>query len=176
MLPSEVDEVRAIVIDASQHVFPSLSLSAEDGDSLRKPDGQLAAFMGFTGRLMRGTLTVVAPQTFIAKTYPLPAKQGFEWELAMYDWAGEIANRVLGRIKNQLAARGVEVEPSTPRVMLADQLQMLPSGRGCVCALRFTDGDSDVGIWFEAIDGGADRLFHAPVQDESPPEGDVLLF
>ena len=120
MLPSETQELREIVVDASRHVFPDLGLPedivAAPGRK-ESPDGQLASFMGFTGRLLRGTLTIVAPLSFIAKTYPLPAKHGFEWELAMYDWSGEMANRVLGRIKNQLASRGVEVEPSTPRVM-----------------------------------------------------------
>ena len=180
MDPSEVTEIRDIVIESARHVLPMCGIAADhqsDGANLQNSSDQLVAFMGFSGEMLRGTLTLVAPIALMRETYPLPLTDGPRSELDVFDWSAEIANRLLGRIKNGLASRGLEVEPSTPRVMIADQIQILRSLRGSVCSVFFSAGPWPFGLWFDAIAPEGVALFSAErVPDETPPEGDVLLF
>ena len=88
----------------------------------------------------------------------------------------KVANRLLGRIKVALAARSVEIEASTPRVMLGEQLHVTRSTRGTVCSACFASGNTSVRVWFDAISSEGQPLFGVVSDDFSQAEGDVLLF
>jgi CheY-specific phosphatase CheX len=179
MEASEMDEIRQIVIEASRHVFPSCGIAigdvcepAEDAADAK----QLVAFMGFAGEILRGTLTLVAPIELMRKSYPLPLHDNARWEFEVFDWSGEVANRLLANIKNGLARRGVDIEASTPRVMLAEHLHVNRSVRGTVCSSCFAAGDSWVKIWFDAMAPDNQKVLQPQGPNTTPPEGDVLLF
>jgi CheY-specific phosphatase CheX len=177
---AEMDQIREIVIEASRHVFPSCGISIGDACEPADETGdakQLVAFMGFAGPTLRGTLTLVAPIELMKTTYPLPLKDGAGWEFEVFDWSGEVANRLLANIKNGLAVRGVDIEASTPRVMLAEQLHVSRSVRGTVCSSCFATGDSWIKIWFDAMAPDNQKVLREPQgPNPTPPEGDVLLF
>jgi hypothetical protein len=177
---SEMDQIREIVIDASRHVFPACGIpigdACEPGDEAGDTK-QLVAFMGFAGPILRGTLALVAPIEIMRSTYPLPLKEGTRWEFEVLDWSGEVANRLLASIKNGLAIRGVDIEASTPRVMLAEHLHVTRSVRGTVCCSCFAIGDSWIKIWFDAMAPDNQKVLReAQGPSPMPPEGDVLLF
>jgi CheY-specific phosphatase CheX len=180
MQDSDANELRTMVISSAQHILPACGLPI--GDPIETPltdtTKQVVAFMGFTGDVLRGTIAVVAPLDLIRKAYPLPLDDAARWELEVFDWAGEIANRLLGRIKLLLTPGGISIEASTPRVMLGEQLHVTRSTQGTVCSTCFPVGNSWVRVWFDAICAEGRPLF---VQTEArtvsiPPEGDVLLF
>jgi hypothetical protein len=177
---SEMDEIKEIVIEASRHVFPSCGIAIGDAcEPVEDPDDvkQLVAFMGFAGPVLRGTLTLVAPIDLMRSSYPLPLKDRARWEFEVFDWSGEVANRLLANVKNGLAARGVDIEASTPRVMLAEQLHVTRSVRGTVCSSCFPSGDSWIKIWFDAMAPDNQKVLKDPqASSATPPEGDVLLF
>jgi hypothetical protein len=177
---SDVNEIRDIVVEASRHVFPSCGITIGDArESADEPNDtkQLVAFMGFAGPILRGTLAMVAPIELMRTTYPVPLKDGTRWEFEVFDWSGEIANRLLASIKNGLAMRGVEIESSTPRVMLAEQLHVSRSVRGTVCSTCFQSGKSWVQVWFDAMAPDNQKVLREPQgPSPTPPEGDVLLF
>ena len=181
MEASEIDVIREIVIEASRHVFPSCGIAI--GEACEPPDNgaedakQLVAFMGFAGPILRGTLALVAPIELMRSSYPLPLSDNARWEFDVFDWSGEVANRLLANIKNGLAARGVEIEASTPRVMLAEHLHVTRSVRGTVCSTCFASGESWVKIWFDAMAPDNQQVLREPQgPSATPPEGDVLLF
>jgi len=178
MLDSDAAELSEIVVSASRHVFPScgIPLAEQLMNTVEPPEKQLVSFMGFTGDALRGTMAVVAPTELMRRAYPLPLREGNGWEFEVFDWAGEVANRLLGRIKIALAARSVDIEASTPRVMLAEQLHVTRSTRGTVCSACFASGDASIRVWFDAISSEGQPIFGVPSEDFSPPEGDVLLF
>jgi hypothetical protein len=181
MEASDMAEISEIVVAASRHVFPSCGISIgralEPTDDATIDTKQLVAFMGFAGPILRGTLTVVAPIELMRASYPLPIKPGARWEFDVFDWSGEVANRLLANIKNGLAVRGVDIEASTPRVMLAEQLQVTRSLRGTVCSSCFAAGDSWVRIWFDAMAPDDHKILRArQASDPTPTEGDVVLF
>ncbi|MET0595825.1 MAG: chemotaxis protein CheX [Polyangiaceae bacterium] len=175
-----MNEIRDIVIEASRHVFPSCGITIGDPrESAEEPNDtkQLVAFMGFAGPILRGTLAMVAPIELMRTTYPVPLKDGARWEFEVFDWSGEIANRLLANIKNGLAVRGVEIESSTPRVMLAEQLHVSRSVRGTVCSSCFQSGESWIQVWFDAMAPDNQKVLReAQGPSPTPPEGDVLLF
>ena len=180
MQAADIVQLREIVISSARQVFPGCGI--EIGDQREPveeaPDTKrLVAFMGFSGGLLRGSLAVVAPVELMKRAYPLPLTGTGPWEIDVFDWSGEVANRLLGRIKNELAARGVEVEPSTPRVLHAERLHAVGSMRRMICSLSFMSRDSWIEVWFDAI-VAHDRPFLTPVDPnrETPSEGDVLLF
>jgi hypothetical protein len=179
MEASEMDQIREIVIGASRHVFPSCGIGI--GEQVERNDDpsdakQLIAFMGFAGSTLRGTLTLVAPIELMRASYPLPLKDNVCWEFEVFDWSGEVANRLLSHIKNGLSLRGVEIEASTPRVMLAEQLHETRSVKGTVCSSCFATEDSWVKIWFDAMAPDGQKVLREPQPNATPPEGDVLLF
>ena len=177
----EATELQTLVIESARHVLPACGLAiGELGEP--PPEGeetkQVVAFMGFTGDVLRGTLALVAPLELFRAAYPLPLDPNTRWQLEVFDWAGEIANRLLGRIKLALTARGADVEASTPRVMLGEHLHVTRSTKGTVCSASFLSGASAVRVWFDAVAAEGRELFTVPAEaaGETPPEGDVLLF
>lgn len=177
----EATELQQLVIESAQHVLPACGLAI--GEMGEPPPGaedpkQIVAFMGFTGDVLRGTLVLKAPLEILRAAYPLPLNASGDWQLDVFDWTGEIANRLLGRIKLALTARGADVEASTPRVMSGEHLHVSRSTKGTVCAAAFRVGDSAVRVWFDAVAAEGRDLFTVPAEaaPDSLPEGDVLLF
>jgi hypothetical protein len=119
---------------------------------------------------------MLIPVYLARRSYPL-ALTGGDDKLALFDWCGEIINRLLGRIKQGLAVRGVDIEASTPRAVMAEHIQLVASERNSVCALRFHCGEGVVAVLVDAI-SQSQIVFRAPVSFPAapPPEGELLLF
>lgn len=180
MQAADIAELREIVVACARQVFPGcgIEIGAQRDPVNEAPNTKrLVAVMGFSGGLMRGSLALVAPVELMKRAYPLPLAKTGPWELDVFDWSGEVANRLLGRIKNALALRGVEVEPSTPRVLHAERLHAVGSMRRMICSIAFMSNDSWIEVWFDAI-AAQDRTLLTPLDPnhETPSEGDVLLF
>lgn len=181
MQPSERRDFREIVIGACRHVLPQCGLPIGPdptnlGDAI-DPAEQLAAFIGFSATLLRGAVTMLIPVGLVRSSYPLTLKEGIEAELELFDWSGEIVNRLLGRIKSGLAARGVDVEPSTPKTVMGEQLQFALSEQRSVCALSFACKGDVVAVLVDAISSGDQVIFLTPNgASASQPEGELLLF
>ena len=139
------------------------------------PTDQLASLIGFSADDLRGTLTIVAPLDLMRESYPLPLSTDDSSKIELFDWSGEIANRLMGRIKCTLIRYGVDVLPSSPKVMWADSAAR-PSPR-TICDLRFSVGGARVGVQVDAIASNGHALLQgALANDESLDEGEVVLF
>lgn len=174
-------DFREIVIGACRHVFPQCGFPiSPDPTNLEvpvDPAEQLAAFIGFSADPLRGAITLLLPVALVRRSYPLQLKTGIEADLELFDWSGEIVNRLLGRVKAGLALRGVDVEPSTPKTMMGEQIQFVVSEQSNVCALSFGCGGSAVAVLVDAISAGEGVIFRSPQGvDATQPEGELLLF
>jgi CheY-specific phosphatase CheX len=181
MQNDEVTELQRLVIEAARHVLPACGIEVGEPQESHVEVAntqQIVAFMGFTGDMLRGTMAIVAPVDLMRAAYPLPIKDQTRWQLEVFDWTGEIANRLLGRIKLGLTARGADIEASTPRVMQGEHLHLTRSTKGTVCSACFPVRDASMRVWFDAIWPEDRALFpvSAAAAASSPPEGDVLLF
>jgi hypothetical protein len=125
---------------------------------------------------MRGALALVLPFGLVRALYPIPGKEPTEAEVA--DWAGEFANQLLGRLRNRLLPRGVEIHVSMPKTMAAEDLRLSGTATAQACNLRFQAGDSyEVDVWFDALIGpGVDLASVLPDAPEAVKEGELLFF
>jgi len=178
VMANDAAELRNLVVASVRHVLgmhgldvPEATPSADDLDPT-----QIVALIGYAGRDLRGTLTVIAPTDLIRRTCPPALGKAIKWDWEVFDWAGELANLMLGRVKVGLYAHGVEVDSSTPRVMRAGQVQGSLSTERTVCAACFGIGTMQLRVWFDALASDGRILFNGPGEDRSPAEGSVLLF
>jgi hypothetical protein len=70
---------------------------------------------------------IAAKPGFFVATYPLPPPDALPSPDDVDDWARECANQLLGRVKNRLGARGVQMSVSTPTALRGFELKI--SGR-----------------------------------------------
>jgi chemotaxis protein CheX len=181
MRPDDVNQLRSIVIDCAKEVFATchIELSLKERPELDKlPSSSLAAFIGFAGAQLRGSLTVVAPFSLMRTAYPLLLKNEPEAGLDVIDWAGELANQLLGRIENRLAGRRIELLAGTPKVLLGEHLSVPRPPRNSVCDLRFDSvGGEELCIWFDAsVREDIDLFGRQSADNPCAAEGDLVLF
>jgi hypothetical protein len=177
--PSDKDQLRLLVTDACHHVLPACGIPVEGPSARTLEDARverLAGFIGFSAERMLGTLIIIAPVELVRLSYPLPLPRGATCELELFDWFGEVANRLMGRMKSSIARHGIILQPSTPKVVLAEQLQTSASGHG-VCDLCFTVRGSSIEVLVDGVSkDGSSLLQGALAEDESVAEGEILLF
>jgi CheY-specific phosphatase CheX len=144
-------------------------------------EATVAGVVGFTGLAMRGTLLLATAFEVIAAARPgelrqrtLSKKSASDWILVR-DWAGELANQVLGRIKNRLHRYGVSFDVSPPTALSGTALAFA-SPRGPAPQLHiFMAGEQQVRFCFDAIfDPGRKVSAEGPEGEAS--EGKVILF
>jgi len=183
MDPSEEAELRRIVVDSARHTLPGCGICVDrESEGVESSRGvavrdELTAFLGFSGDNVRGTLTLMGPVALMRRAYPLPLRDDQPWEPEVFDWAGEVANLLLGRIKHVLATRGVDIRSSTPQVVRGEQMNVWPSRRGRLVSVRFSVDPWWIGVWFEVTTPGAAALLRSPAAPTPLPlEGDVILF
>jgi hypothetical protein len=180
MQPSERADFREIVIASCRHVLPQCGLPIDpnptDVTEVENLFEELAAFIGFTGEALRGAVTMLAPVQLLRQSYPVSLKTGLEGKLQLFDWCGEIVNRLLGRIRGGLATRGVEIEPSTPKALMGEEIQLVVLERSAVCSLQFSCALANMTVIVDAIAPEGVTLFHEPVDVGGvAKEGELLL-
>lgn len=184
MQAAEAEELRHLVVGSTLHVLPGCGLQVTEPIEPIEPiadesaEKQVVAFLGFTGDALRGTIAIVAPLELLRSAYPLPLAGKPTWQVEVFDWAGEIANRLIGRIRSGLAPLGVMIEASTPRVMQGEQLHVTRSTQGTVCSAYFPVGSSWVRVWFDATSDDERPLFTgaSAATTSVPVEGEPVLF
>jgi hypothetical protein len=173
--------LRQHLLECARDIFAAYSVSFGDelpeGAPPESREGKLAAVIGFTGDSMRGALAFVASERLLRVLYPIPSQQPSEAELS--DWAGEFVNQLLGRLRNRLLPRGVEIHVSMPKVMAAAHLRLTGTATAQACNLRFYSGPerSQVELWFDAlIAPGVDLATIVPSAPEPIKDGAHLFF
>lgn len=124
----------------------------------------LSAVIGFSGDTARGTLLIGMDQALIDATNPGgPAR----------DWVSEIANQLLGRMKNQLLRFGIEVYVTTPLVLRGEHIAPVPTGSE-LAPHRFDGPEGTFAVWLDARVN--DGLRVSMGEQAAPHEGDAFLF
>ena len=158
--------------DCCRELFAAYALEPYPQSREQFPKTAELAFcgvIGFAGKKMRGALVLATT----AEALELRRTQSLSEQR---DWVCELANQLMGRVKNRLLLRGVEVLLATPASVSGNNLcptpahlrapQIFAAGRGYVCA--WIDCEMDKG--FELPTSGLPNM-ELPIA-----EGDVLLF
>ena len=155
----------------------AIARGAPSGASARPAppvEAQLGSLVGFRGRSVRGGLAFVAPVALVAKLLPVPRAASRE-ELQLRDWSAEIANQLVGRLKNKLSTRAFDFDVGTALCF-----------EGTSMCVTFPRGNSETSLSVSTTWAGASVYLDCAFVDEADvpngpslrvvPEGDVLLF
>lgn len=142
----------------------------EVGEARAKDRFLLCGIIGFTSKSVRGALVLATTKEPLELTNPTSAP-------SHRDWICELANQLLGRVKNQLLTRGVEVFASTPVAVRGDHLSPVLEQRQ-IAELFIAEGGV-VCVW---LDCEFEEGFELPEADLTAcsvaplAEGDIILF
>lgn len=142
----------------------------------------IAGLVGFTSDAMRGTLMIASTFAVFAEARPaevrgevLSEQVARDW-LYLRDWAAELANQLVGRVKNKLFGLGVNLRIATPTALSGGALAVATPKSNRTKPLVFSHPAGEVWVWWDAIIDPDLEL--RPREDDSQAvgEGDVLLF
>ena len=147
-----------------------LKLDTSAEELQRRLELTLGAAIGFTSPHVRGILAITVDDDLAHQMNPVANGNAGD---ASGDWIGELANQLLGRLKNKLLSCGVELALSTPVIVEGNHLRIGGVQRRAT-KLRFTDSTREADIWWDAeVD---DDLVLVESAEEAQAEGDMLLF
>ncbi len=139
------------------------------------PDMELAAVLGFSGDAIQGALGLLAHRDLVAATYRSATGQdGSRRQLD--DWLGELANQLLGRIKNTLLRYDVAIQLATPMVLRGVNIEVGGSHEDGVYKVEFTCCTGGLCAWIDAQHEGELVLHLREEEDVSASEGDGMFF
>lgn len=135
---------------------------------------ELGSIVGFRGKGVRGGLAFVAPLNLIERMLPVP-RDLTRADLQLRDWSAEMANQLVGRMKNKLSTKTFDFDVGTPVCFTGKSIKLvfLPDADGL--SLEFTADGTPVRIHLDCTLSP----FLASGEVEAlriVPEGDVLLF
>ena len=140
----------------------------------RTPSDQLSAehlllwgIIGFTAKDMRGALVLAATRELLELTNGTRTTHR--------DWIRELSNQLLGRVKNQMLPRGLELHAATPVSIRGDHLQ--PIFAQTPVAEIFLAEAGVVAVWLDCEFDDA-FVWPPPYEGAEAPvsEGEMLLF
>jgi CheY-specific phosphatase CheX len=155
--------------------FSELAEDDQRAPSATGPD-TIVASIGLAGVDFRGALVIHAPPAFFQRSYPASLKRTVISDAQMIDWAGEISNQLLGRLKNRLCQFGLDFAISTPTVVRGDKLVLnaaIPSS--VQHGLRVGEARADI-VLNVAHDSGGPLLPASGQPQVASLEGEALLF
>jgi hypothetical protein len=128
----------------------------------------LCGIIGFTSKQVRGALVLATTSEPLERTNPAASP-------SHRDWICELANQLLGRVKNQMLSRGVEIFPSTPIALRGEHLSPVLQQR--LVAELFTAEGGVVCVWMDCEFSEGFELPEVSVCDAaSASEGEAILF
>ncbi len=134
------------------------------------PGHEVVSVIGYAADEVRGGLALGISKALAERTMPTA-------DTPLYDWVGELANQILGRVRNKMLAYKVDLQIATPVVLHGLGVQVAPPGEGLakdvVC---YRSGDDILQVLLEAR---FEEGFEMPEQAEEDgvvDEGEMLLF
>jgi len=148
------DAVRAILVDACLEMLVTCGVRADliaAGAPVAYAENHIASFIGFTGSV-RGSLVIAASSSVFDETYPRVPRSALPLSPAdRLDWAGEIANQILGRMKRRFCERGVDFDVSSPAAVNGRHIAGRSEEKQGVFELAFDVGNGTVTVCLDIV-------------------------
>ncbi|MBC7659484.1 MAG: chemotaxis protein CheX [Chitinophagaceae bacterium] len=109
------------------------SLRAAFADSqadFENADTSLVSTIGFMCDQFKGSLIIHAQAKDVKSSHPMIAMGADVTDEDVFDWAGEMANQILGRLKNSILNLGVELKMSIPSVVQGSEIRVIAQNSG----------------------------------------------
>ncbi len=161
----------SIVTTATVELFASSGVDVVAATAT--PALDRVAVIGFGGGGLRGSLGLGVSTALLEKLALAGRTPG---ERMRDDWLAEMANQLLGRVKNRLLRHGVTIAIALPMVFRGLRVEIVGAGQE-LWAYPFESPEGALSVW---LDIRADPDFVlAPMSDDAldiPSEGDLILF
>ncbi len=163
-MPDLKKQIEAVVSECCVELFSHYGVAIRPTE---RSDSNLAfcAIIGFTGNDMSGSLLVACSRE--------PLTLAGENVRNIHDWLAELANQMLGRIKNRLLGLGTVIYATTPIILRGEHLA--PLGDQPRSQLFFANGGV-LSVWFDVDLLSNLELATTPDVSASVREGETLLF
>lgn len=115
-----VSLIDGLVLDTSRALFGTYGVKLDlDGSSVAKTlqSVQLISTIGFSSPTLSGSLLLAIPNAVLQQTLPTD-------DANLADWSGELANQLLGRLKNQLLNYEVAINLALPVVVSGGEFSL----------------------------------------------------
>jgi chemotaxis protein CheX len=165
---------RVPLAESRMTMIPPLTASGSSGEAT------VAGFIGFSAPAVRGAVLLASTFNVIARARPPEARKrvlspnsSSDWILVR-DWAGELVNQVLGRVKNRMRAVGLTFDVSAPAALSGQALSFAKPKSEQTRPMLFDAHPDRVWFWLDA-------QWSSEVEPNVPPgrqrkEGEVILF
>jgi hypothetical protein len=171
------DTLVAFVRDCTVELAASLGLGAyrEVGAAGPVTADLLAAVVGFTDARLSGSLVIMATADGLRRSHPNAAMGMPIDDRDVSDWIGELANQLLGRVKNRVVRCGLEFSMTTPTVMSGGGIHLREVKGQDAQDLCFDGAFGMIAVRF-AAQIAPDVSFVESQQEATAAEGASLLF
>ena len=161
-----------LLFDCSRDLFSAYQLEAQPRDCSEFPTTDalcVCGVMGFGGKLLRGSLVLAATREPLEHTNPTGVG-------SQRDWVCELANQLMGRMKNRLLAVGIEILLATPAGLSG--VNLAPTQSRLRAPQVFAAANGFVCVWIDHECAEGFELPRSPLAaaDAALPEGETLLF
>jgi hypothetical protein len=159
-----------LVFDCCRELFAAYQLDVSPRDRSAFPPTEALAVcgvMGFGGKSMRGALVLATTREPLEQTNPNGSQR---------DWVCELANQLMGRVKNRLVALGVEIHLATPAGLSGENLSPAPGKLRAPQVFAAASGFVCVWIDCEFLDGFELPTTPLPEAEPAIAEGEALVF
>ena len=191
MKPRGAEFLENIVLGSSSELFAAYGAVLERKSPTAMTDPSDAAevcsggLIAFAGSLITGSLLVVSSFQFLASCRPaslrsktLSMSSATDWILVR-DWSMELANQLLGRVRNRLYQYGISVDAKCPTAVSGHPLAVSVRARKVPPFQFATSGKQTVRIWLDATTSAS--FEKAVLRKPDPPPtipkvGEVLVF
>ena len=175
---ANIERLDSLVEAATRGLFESLGLTVGElqGEASPSPDDHdIAACIGFTAPQVQGAILMTTRKVLVARAWPRELRHRDPSDREVCDWAGELVNQLLGRVKNALLPYGLALEQSTPTVVTGKHVHRSPASTNVARRYFFETSVGSLLVYFDAAMAKGLSLEGDPTMRPAP-EGDVHLF
>jgi CheY-specific phosphatase CheX len=177
MNPESLARIDTFLVQSAMELFAShgvrISEAKTSGEAIEEP---FASTIGFTASSMVGVLVLTMGRDLAGGSLPANLRSASPTTELLADWAGELSNQMLGRLKNRFHSVGVEISLSTPTVFAGRDLKHFAHPSPLYRSLHF-GGAGRLLVEFQADYERDFEIGEAVAKaDEGPPEGEVMFF
>lgn len=179
MNESDWHRIQGILVECATSLMGAFGLSvARDAqEESRAPKDGVLAIIGFGGGQMRGSLVVSANPGLLAASFPVHNPRAKPRADHLQDWAGELANQLLGRLKSRLLGHGITILLGTPTTVSGLELRVRSCGGDRPSTPVWLHAGEDwLVVRLDAIAADGVKLDESPIPGTSASEGEVFLF
>lgn len=170
-------EESVLELTVSMDGLTEYRLGAEQSDDEKeRAQVEYASVLGFSGDLMKGSLVISCKRILLEKSHPNIAMEMPVGEPEVLDWVGEIANQLLGRLKNKIAGAGVKFSMSTPTTMCGKSIQVSIPKDGCALWELYNGPHGDLVIHLLTVIDATVNFDAADNRSQVAAEGGAILF